>query len=90
MALYPNSSDAQTYLGSFEGHDLYFDPQCGVPTVIARFGPEGPQYRSGMEFANQGVDRQLVEAKRRAVERGLIEDTLKPAAPIVLNTSFRS
>jgi hypothetical protein len=77
MPLFPNSSDAQTFLGSFDGHDLYFDPQIGIPTVIARFGPEGADYKSGMEFALRGVDRHLVEARRRALERGLIADELK-------------
>ena len=73
MALFPNSSDAETFLGSFEGHDLYFDPQeaMGIPTVIARFGPDGPDYKSGMAFA--GHDPHLTEAKRRAMEKGLIQ-----------------
>jgi len=77
MALFPNTSDAQTFLGSFDGHDLYFDSQIGIPTVIARFGPEGPDYKSGMEFAARGLDPHLVEARLRALDRGLITDELK-------------
>ena len=75
--LFPNSSSAQTFLGSFDGHDLYFDPQITIPTVIARFGPEGPDYKSGIPLA--AVDGHLAEAKRRAIQRGLI--SLKPTAP---------
>jgi len=71
--LYPNSSDAQTFLGSFQGHDLYFDPQGNVPTVIARFGPEGPDYKSGLPFAEIHIDIHLTEAKRRAIEHGLLK-----------------
>jgi len=69
--IYPNTTDAQTFLGSFQGHDLYFDPQIGIPTVIARFGPEGPDYKSGVPLAE--VDVHLAEAKRRAIERGLLK-----------------
>jgi hypothetical protein len=81
MSLFPNSSDAQTFLGSFDGHDLYFDPQVGLPTVIARYGAAGHEYKSGMEFARRGLDPHLVEARLRAMDRGLIHDTLKPKAP---------
>lgn len=72
MPLFPNSSGAQTFLGSYDGHDLYFDPQIGIPTVIARFGPGPSQYKSGMEIALRGADVHLIEARRRALERGLI------------------
>jgi len=71
MSLFPNSSDAQTFLGSFDGHDLYFDPQVGIPTVIARFGPNGPDYKSGIPFA--AVDQHLNEALQRALTRGLLK-----------------
>lgn len=37
------------YLGHFEDHDLYYC--AGEPTVIARFGDEGPDYGSGLPFA---------------------------------------
>jgi hypothetical protein len=61
-----------TYLGRYEEYDLYhcleFDSR---PTVVARYGDEGPDYGSGMIFADQGAVPELVEAKRRAVERGL-------------------
>jgi hypothetical protein len=73
IPLFPNSSGAATFLGSFDGHDLYFDPQIGIPTVIARYGPEGHEYKSGMEFAVRGLDTHLVEARRRALALGLIK-----------------
>lgn len=64
------------FLGSYsdehyEKADLYWCQQIGTPTVIARFGSDGPDYSSGMIFADQGINAALVEAKRRAVERGL-------------------
>jgi len=71
MALFPNTSGAETFLGSFDGHDLYFDPQIGIPTVIARWGPEGPDYKSGIPFAS--VDVHLNEAMQRALTRGLLK-----------------
>ena len=71
MSLFPNSSDAQTFLGSFDGHDLYFDPQVGIPTVIARYGAAGHEYKSGIPFA--AVDGHLNEALQRALTRGLLK-----------------
>jgi hypothetical protein len=56
------------WLGRCGKHDLYFCPQHGLPTVIARFGA-GPRYRSGMSMAD--IDPQLFEARLRAVKRGL-------------------
>jgi hypothetical protein len=64
-----------TFLGRYEHegkpHDLYY---CGQavhwPTVVARSGDDGPDYCSGMIFAEQGI-QPYAEALRRAVERGL-------------------
>ena len=69
MALFPNSSQAQEFLGSFDGHDLYWDPQSGsLPTVIARYGSEGHEYKSGLALADH--DAHLCEARRLAELRG--------------------
>ena len=38
------------YLGHFDEHDLYYCPKGG-PTVIARWGGDGPDYASGMAIA---------------------------------------
>jgi len=38
------------FLGHYEGHDLYYC--AGEPTVIARYGSDGPAYASGLAFAN--------------------------------------
>ena len=67
------------FLGSHNEHDLYFCPQDGHwPTVIARFGSEESDYKSGLHFAS--FDSELGEAKRRAIEKGLLPD---PTAEIV-------
>lgn len=43
-----------TYLGSCRGHDLYFcGTQIGDPTVIARYGDDGPEYMSGLPFGQR-------------------------------------
>ena len=38
-------------LGQYEEYDLYFCDQISIPTVIARYGDDGPDYVSGLEFA---------------------------------------
>lgn len=65
----PYETTCCTFLGHFEGHDLYCCPD--EPTVIARYGNEGSQYKSGISFI--GRDPHLGEAHRRAVEACLIE-----------------
>lgn len=69
--LFVHDCSACTYLGEYRGHDLYFCDECSAgPTVIARYGSEGKQYTSGMELA--AVDPLLAEARRRAIERGML------------------
>lgn len=51
---YQHNCEACTYLGNFDGHDLYHCTQARLPstrTLIARFGP-GPDYLSGVEFVD--------------------------------------
>ena len=62
--------DKCTFLGQFLEYDLYYCPQGNIPTVIARFGDEGWDYRSGMYCAE--IDPVLKEARKRAKEKGLI------------------
>lgn len=57
-------------LGSFQDHDLYFCKQGSLPTVIARFGNNPEDYKSGLIFAD--IDPELSEAKKRAISRSLI------------------
>ena len=86
---YTHDCDKCEYLGGmeFEGeyHDLYCCPQGERPTVIARWGDDGPEYRSGIEFAidyalgarpKDSPAALLAEALARAVSYGHIE--LKP------------
>lgn len=67
---FENSSEARVFLAHFQEHDLYFDPQTGVPTIIARFGDEGPDYISGLHLA--ASNPVIAEGRRLAVERGLL------------------
>ena len=48
-------------------YDLYYCPQNGVPTVIARYGNEGHEYMSGMGSISLNP---LKVAKARAETRG--------------------
>jgi hypothetical protein len=74
-----------TFLGRYNGPehpdtpardaDLYVCSRAAVDpkkatTVIARFSSEGSEYASGLAFAHNGRNLWLVEAKRRAEERG--------------------
>ena len=70
---YEHDCDACKFLGTYTHndhiHDLYF---CGTHedgTVIARFGHDGPEYRSGMPFAERGT-QPYKDAKDRAVAKG--------------------
>lgn len=71
------------FLGTYKGgvfidstekdlYDLYFCQQSGHPTVIARYGNEGSQYQSGMNFARPDGIQPLYQAKLRAIKLGLI------------------
>lgn len=70
---YAHDCDHCNYLGRFEWdgqtRDLYF---CGTHergTVIARFGDDGPDYSSGIGFAERGI-QPYKEALDRAVAAG--------------------
>jgi len=58
-------------LGEFNEYDLYYCPN--EPTVIARFSDDGPDYKSGLEFAKKGIIPELVEAYTRAKDIGICE-----------------
>ena len=45
---YRHDCDVCKFLGIFKDYDLYFCPQGGEPTVIARYSSDGPDYLSGM------------------------------------------
>ncbi len=65
------------FLGSENSRDLYFCTQGReLPTVIARFGDDGPDYSSGLPFAVEGEFGipELLEAKKRAIAKGFIDE----------------
>jgi hypothetical protein len=59
------------FLGTLDNHGLYFCPQSGMPTVIAQYGEEEHEYKSGMVFS-YGQDFHLTQARLRAEQRKLI------------------
>ncbi len=59
------------FLGKEEQYDLYYCRQMGMPTVIARFGPDG-DYLSGMSFAVDGSVPVLTTALYRAIHNKLV------------------
>jgi hypothetical protein len=63
-----------TYLGQFEGYDLYFCPQHTIPTVIARFGDEPHEYMSGMPRPGAEALPPLAIAKKLAIMMGLYKE----------------
>lgn len=67
---FTHDCDDCVFLGHEKSSDLYFCSQGGMPTVIARHSSEGPDYTSGLIFADR--DPALAEAKRLATEKGLL------------------
>lgn len=58
---YKHDCETCKFLGHYNEYDLYYCSQTGLPTVIARYGDDGPEYTSGM-----GSDHPaLVEARSR-------------------------
>jgi hypothetical protein len=53
--IYRHDCNRCRYLGAFRAHDLYYctaqEKHLGMPTVIARFGNDGPDYVSGLAIA---------------------------------------
>lgn len=60
------------FLGQHNEYDLYFCPN--TPTVVARYTSHGPDYASGLVFAKPGIDERLLEAKNRAIKKGLYNE----------------
>ena len=67
MAIHEHDCDACISLGDFNGEDLYFHPGKWW-TLISRYGIHG-DYQSGGHISQTP---QLIEARRRAVEKGFI------------------
>jgi len=58
--------------------DLYYHPSETLPSVIARFSSEGPDYTSGME-GSYGSNPLLTTARHRAEQRGLLKYNVRQA-----------
>lgn len=83
--LFVHDCDKCVFLGRFRSKGSKEDRQycnwdlyvCG-DNVVARYGNDGPEYTSGMEFAN-GMSRPLTEAKKRAEASGVDFEALRVA-----------
>ena len=74
--MYTHDCSRCTFLGTFEDYDLYYCPQGGLTTVIARFGNKGAEYMSGLPVINKHIGGKLNPlwiAKIRAKLDGLIK-----------------
>jgi hypothetical protein len=74
---YKHDCEECTFLGTVQSKaktpiDLYFCPQAGLPTVIARFSDEDSDNVSGMPLALKRKGSWLYIAKMLAWYRGLI------------------
>jgi len=68
---FEHDCDRCVFLGIEGEHDLYFCVQGdGRPTVVARYGDNGPDYTSALELAD--LIPALGVARRLARERGLL------------------
>ncbi len=56
------------FLGQFKEYDLYFCPQNGIPTIVARWGNGGPEYTSGQWSKLPAIKKGIELAK----EAGLL------------------
>jgi len=66
----PHDHEGQTF-------DLYYCGKHEDGTVIARYGSDGPEYSSGLVFAERGIEP-YAEALKRAVARGLYNPEEQP------------
>lgn len=67
---YEHDCDVCTFLGHYYLDDLYYCPQAGHPTVIARHSSEPSDCASGMVFAS--TNPALGKARKLAQQRGMI------------------
>lgn len=68
---YQHDCDNCVFLGQHSEYDLYYCPQGGHPTVIARYGNKGEEYTSGLSFAEKIEPLKI--AKKLSIEKGLIK-----------------
>lgn len=75
--LFQHDCELCTYLGRYhdperdEDSDLYVHTAGSTPTVISRYGSNGPEYSSGL-YGSYGQIPALSEARQRAERLGLL------------------
>ena len=70
-AHFTHDCEACSYLGHYDSAGVHFDLYAcpGEPTVVVRYGNDGPEYSSGLVFTDSMPA--LGEAYRRAVAAGV-------------------
>lgn len=64
---YDHDCEECVFLGQVDQYDVYFCPN--EPTILSRWGNEGPEYNSGLTSEQPAI----VQGRKWAVERGLIK-----------------
>lgn len=52
-ARFRHDCHACVFLGNLDGRDVYACPQAGFPTIVARYGNDGPEYASGAHLVDE-------------------------------------
>ena len=63
--MFDHDCDSCIFLGHYDGHDLYHHKE-GMETFVARYGNDGPEYKSGKVFS-YGMDEHLTKARELTI-----------------------
>lgn len=79
--VFTHDCESCRFLGHYDGNDLYYcHPKTQLlPTVVARFGDDGPEYTSAVPVLQ--LHPSLAEAARLARSQGLLTDEQPGAKP---------
>ena len=82
-ARYVHDCQLCVYLGRVTRYDLYYCAQISTsrrgrvtknPTLVARYGDNGPDYISGLRDTGRGTEKPILQAARDlAISKGLLD-----------------
>jgi hypothetical protein len=64
---YEHDCDRCTFLGQQGTEDVYYCQQGPIPTVVFRWGDDGPAYQSGWHLRNE-LNPQLAERLQQVLD----------------------